>query len=80
MKTVEKFEISISKVYENEVAIINRWTGEFANRKLKSMNKIKKVFKIFLNSKETMTFSHFPLHRIDELKSLLPKHRISTGC
>ena len=67
------FELSISTVFDGDVAIINNRTGTFANTSLKPLKEIKKEFKIFLRDKKVFAFSNMESHQIEKLKSLLPK-------
>ena len=73
---MKKFEISVSEIMPGAVAVINRQTGDFAKQKLKSMKPVKRKFKIWLNSDNDMCFEHFPLSRVAELESLLPKNSL----
>jgi len=78
MKTIPYFEISISPHYEGEVAIINNYTGTFAKQSLRSLKKIKRKFKVWLNNKNDFCFSHMGSKSTqEELQAMLPKHRLS---
>jgi len=77
MKTIPKFEVCIGIFSPGEVGVHNNYTHKFADQKLASMKWILKKFRVYLNSKQFITFSHFPDSRIEELKSWLPNHKLS---
>lgn len=79
MKTIPKFEVQQATFDRTEVSVYNNYTMNHAKQNVRSLQPIIKRFRVFLNSKETITFSNFPLSRMDELKSLLPKHRLSVN-
>lgn len=75
-KSFPKFEVLVSEFDPEEVSIFNHYTHTFAMQKLRSMKYIAKVFKAYLNNKETLTFSHFPTSEIEKLKYMLPNHKL----
>jgi hypothetical protein len=72
MKTIPYFEVDISTFDKSEVLIRNNRTGKPATQNTPSLSRLKKRFKVFLNNAETLSFSHFPQERLDELRNMLP--------
>jgi hypothetical protein len=77
MTTIRKFEVQISPFSESEVSVYNNVTMNHAKQNLHSLWRIKKLFKVYLNNREFMTFSHFPADKIELLKNMLPDHTIN---
>ena len=69
-------EVSIGKTI-TEVAVFSKHTGHFVEfkniRKGSKLAKVKRKFKSFLNSGETLTFSHMQPETTKELINLLKK-------
>jgi len=72
MKTIPYYEVVISRFDQSEVQIRNNRTGKPATQNIPSLARLKKRFKVYLNNPETLSFSHFPQDRIDELRNMLP--------
>jgi len=71
--TTGKYIISITRHDNSEVAIISQHTGEICKIKNagKKLKKIAKEFKPYLNSNDTLTFSHMSLNQVKTITQML---------
>ena len=71
------FMVGIGHHDIREVALISKTTGEFVKmdkqnlKRSKMLRTVKRKFSMWLNSKETFTFSHLTPERINELVAVL---------
>jgi len=76
-KSTHFFEISVSEVFEGDVAILSRFTGKFVELKKRKTSKqlkaIHKRFKHFLCCANDFCFSHMDKAQIQELESMLTR-------
>lgn len=72
------YQVSVGTYSTGEIAIISKSSGEFVRlehlpKKGGVLRKIKRKFKIYLNSEETLTFSHLPESMTLEMIKMLKK-------
>lgn len=76
MSLINKFELIESSLEMGNFQLVNHQRGECSSLKLRSLGQIKRKFKHYICSETNFFFQHLGIEAANEIKQMLPRHRL----